>query len=232
MTRRRSRRTDAIVLAGTALLSACTSGSASLTGPDEGGRGSVASGEASCAAVVEYDGRTYLAYGDLVREPETTGRVGRGSVPACDEGEAATGYGVEVTELVDVPMHRAVLVDGSVYLREGQRLPKAARSWFVPPPCTTDGRFELRGDWISAEGPHRPRFDGDLRPPYRLGVRVSEGPREYVGTTIEIRATKRTDPALGPEDVKSSLWEGGGLVAHVECDDRTFVAVALTSTPG
>ncbi len=224
MTRRRSRRTDAIVLAGTALLSACTSGSASLTGPDEGGRGSVASGEASCAAVVEYDRRRYLGYGDLVREPETTGRVGRGSVPACDDGEAATGYGVEVSELADVPMHRAVLVDGSVYVREGQRLPKAARSWFVPPPCTTDGRFELRGDWISAEGPHRPRFDGDLRPPYRW---VSASARDHGSTSGR---PSRSEPRSGriplsaPRTSRAPCGKGAG-------SSRTSNATTGPSSP-
>lgn len=139
---------------------------------------------------------------------------------------------MEVAELVDIPMTRAVLVRGTLYVRSDLPFPTPARAWFVAPSCRTPGAFRLRGDWLSVEGPHEPRFDGDIRPPYRLGIHVTEGPRAYRGTTVQVCATEHTHPALGPPDVKRSLWGGGKLVARVRCEDDRFIAEALVSTPG
>ena len=82
------------------------------------------------------------------------------------------------------------------------------------------------------QGPKEPRFDGDLRVPYRLGVRVTGGPVEYRETTIQVQVNKSTAPTLGPDDVKTSLWEGGGVGAEMSCENGDFVATAVSSTPG
>ena len=210
-----------VVLAAGALLSGCG---------QERGDGAGETGDLSCAALLEYDGHRYIAHGELKRDPATTGRVGSGVAPGCDGGGGATrDRRVEVAELTDLPKDRAVLVEGSVYVRVDQPFPEAARAWFVAPRCDTSREFELRGDWLSVQGPNRPRFDGDLRPPYRLGVHVTDGPEEYVGATIQIRATKSTHPALGPEDVKTSLWKGGGVIAQVQCESGHFTASSLAT---
>ena len=190
-------------------------------------------GDAGCAALLEYDGHRYAAHGELKRDPDTTGRFESATALGCDDGNGeAPDRQVEATELADVPADRALLVEGTLYVRVDRPLPEAARAWFVAPACDREGAFEVRGDWLSVKGTHEPRFDGDLRPPYRVVVHVDDGPPELVGATIGIRATADTDPSLGPRDVKGSLWEGGGLVAQVRCDGGTFVATALTSTPG
>jgi hypothetical protein len=215
-------RTGLAALLAVAALGACQSRTS--VGVDAG---------VQCAAVLEYAGHSYIGHGELLRDPATTGRTGTGTVPSCDDGNGASAArDVEVAELVELPLDRGVLVEGTLYIREDLPFPKAARAWFVSPDCATSGDFELRGDWLGVMGPHRPRFDGDLRPPYRVRMHVDEGPAEYVGTTIRIHATEATDPALGPEDVKTSLWEGGGLVAQVRCQDSAFHAVSLASTPG
>ena len=60
-------------------------------------------------------------------------------------------------------------------------------------------------------------------------MHVTESPRTYVGTTIEVRADAATEPALGPSDVKDSLWEGGQVVARVQLvAGGRFRAVSLT----
>jgi hypothetical protein len=82
--------------------------------------------------------------------------------------------------------------------------------------------FEVTADWLGVTGGPEPRFDGDIRLPYRLEVRVTEGPERYVGTTVTLRATTATDPALTPDDVKQSLWEGGQLTATLRCVDGRF----------
>ena len=121
----------------------------------------------------------------------------------------------------------AVLFDGSVYVRDGRDLPEATRGWFRAPRCGGAGTFEVTGDWLGVTGPRRPRFDGDLRPPYRLEVHVTSGPTRYVGATIMLRATRSTVPALTPSDVRTSLWRGGQVTASVRCTDRGFEALAL-----
>ncbi len=215
-------RTLFAVLATTALVGGCSQ--------DRGGH---SESEALCASLLEYDGHRYNGHGELKRDPATTGRVDAGTALGCDDGNgAAPDRQVQVAELADVAMDRAVLVEGTVYVRSDLPFPKTARAWFVAPACDSDRRFELRGDWLSVKSPHRPRFDGDLRPPYRLGVHVTGGPDEYVGATIQVHVTERTDPALGSKDVKTSLWEGGGVVAQVQCEDGDFLANGLTSTPG
>jgi hypothetical protein len=218
------RRTLVTAVAAAVLLAGC-----SLDEPER----VMGGGDMACAALVDYDGHRYVGHGDLKRDPETTGRIGSGTTVGCDDGNgAAPDRHVEVTALADVPPRQAVLVEGQLYVRVDQPVPETVASWMEAPSCDSAGRFELRGDWISVKTSHRPRFDGDLRPPYRVGVHVTEGPQEYVGATIRIRVTEATEPAIGPKDVKSSLWEGGGLVAEVRCQDGGFVATALTSTPG
>ena len=186
-----------------------------------------------CAAVVEYAGHRYQAHGELLRAPATTGRVESATEPSCDDGNGEAGGGsVQVEELAAMPMSRAVLVRGSLYVRSDLPFPEAARGWFRAPACTSPGEVRLAGVWLAVGGAQEPRFDGDLRAPYRVQVRVAEGPEEYRGTAVWIRADERTSPTLEPEDVRTSLWEGGGLVARVRCEGGAFRATSLTSTPG
>ena len=219
-------------LALTALLSGCGQDSGSLPPAQDDGSVSGVDG-ASCAAVLDYQGHRYLGHGDLLRDPPTTGRLETGSVPGCDDGGGAeSARTVRVAELAGIPTRHAVLVEDVLYIRTGRALPIRARKWFVAPVCQTRGRFRLRGDWISVQGPREVRFDGDIRPPYRLGVHVARGPEKYLGATIQIHATRSTRPTLGPRDVKSSLWKGGDIVAVVRCTHHDFLATALESTPG
>ena len=203
-----------------------------LTGCASEGSPGGSSGAASCAAVLDYDGARYLGHGDLAREPATSGRTLDAVVPACDDsgGQDPDPVGdeqVRVAELEDVPIDTALLYDGAVYVREDSELPAEVRAWFVAPGCRTPGEFELAGDWTGVTTEHDPRFDGDLRPPYRLEVRVGDGPEEYVGSTVVLRATDQTDPRPGVPEVKASLWNAEPLVATVRCDGGRFVALSL-----
>jgi hypothetical protein len=62
-------------------------------------------------------------------------------------------------------------------------------------------------------------------------VHVVDGPRAYVGATIQVRADAATRPGLGPRDVRSSLVHGGQVVARVDCVDGQFHATSL-QVPG
>jgi hypothetical protein len=211
------------LLAATApLLIACSNG-------DDGG------GEASCAASIVYRGDIYVGHGELKRDPATTGRQVTGALPGChDSGgqdPAEPDEAVQVAELVEVPLDTAFQWNGSIFVREGRELPPETRSWFRAPRCTTAAEFELLGDWLGVTGPNKPRFDGDLRPPYRLQVHVTDGPAEYVGATIDVHADAATEPTLGPEDVEASLGEGGQVGALVRCDAGRFHALSLRVPP-
>ena len=188
-------------------------------------------GGASCAAVVVYRGATYLGTGELKRDPATTGRHVAGLLPGCDDSggqlPATPEESVQVDELVDVPLATAFRWQGTVYVREGRRLPPGTRAWFRSPRCTTATVFEVRADWLGVTGPRKPRFDGDLRPPYRVRVHVTEGPRRYVGAVISVHADATTEPGLAPADVKASLDRGGQVVARVECEVGRFRALGL-----
>jgi hypothetical protein len=206
------------VVAGPALLaglSACSAGDA---------------GSASCAAVLVYEGHDYLGNGGVKRDPEVTGRSMPAVLPGCNDtgqSEAEKDLPVRVDELADVAPSTAVFFQGSIYFREGRNLPKQTQRWFRAPRCGTAGAFDVTGDWLGVTGPKKPRFDGDVRLPYRLEMHVTSGPTKYVGTTITVRATEATDPALTPADVKASLWKGGQVSAVVQCADRHFEALAL-----
>ena len=216
------RSTCALALAGTALAS-CS----------DGGDGDP--GSAACPAVVMRHGHTYWGVGQVKRDPATTGRLVDAVVPACDDSggqrPVEPDEPVQVHELADVPVGTAVLRDGRVYLREGRELPSVAQPWFRAPRCTSEDEFGLTADWLGVTGPNTPRFDGDLRPPYRLEVHVVEGPRAYVGATVLVHADATTEPGLGPRDVKTSLWRGGRVIARVTCVHGRFHAVSLRTPP-
>ena len=191
--------------------------------------GTTVTQSALCSAELEYAAHRYVGHGDLVRDPATTGRVETGTATGddCDLSRE-----VEVAELAGVSMERAVLAEGTVYVRADRPFPEAVKAWFSPVRCASEGEFELSGDWLGVESPNAAASDGDLRPPFRVEVHVTEGPADYLGARVTIRATEETEPTLGPADVRDSLREGGGIVAVVHCADGAFRATALTSTPG
>ncbi|HEU4568189.1 MAG TPA: DUF6281 family protein [Marmoricola sp.] len=119
-----------LLLGAVASLLACGSLVACSSSP--AGGGGVAS--ASCAAAVRYDGHLYLGQRPLAHEPATTGRLVDAVLPGCDDTGGQTAAEpdekVQVAELADVPITTAFLWQGSVYVRDGQELPAAARAWF------------------------------------------------------------------------------------------------------
>lgn len=191
-------------------------------------------GSASCAALIEYNGSTYQGAGPLSRTPETTGRTMSAVLPGCDDSGGAAGSNVVdepvlVLELARVDASVAVLFQNGLYVRDGAQLPAEVRAWFRAPRCSTPETFDVTADWLGVTGPNKVRFDGDIRPPYRLEVRVVSGPEQYVGTTVMLDATAATEPRLGPDDVKQTLREGGQVAATLRCVDGGFDVVGVRS---
>ena len=191
------------------------------------------SGAASCADLVRYDDHRYHGEGELQRMPATGGPAGTATRVTCDDGSGESEADeVDVTELRDVPLERAFLSHGQIYVRDGRDLPEAARVWFARTTCDETGPFELTGQWLGVASPRKVRFDGDIRPPYRITAWVTAGPPAYVDTRVTVHATGRTHPQLGPQDVKRSLWEGGDVTAHLHCAGGRFVADGLSTPVG
>jgi hypothetical protein len=189
-----------------------------------------AGGAASCADLVRFDGKRYHGHGELQRMPATTGPAGTATRLGCDDGSgASTDEDIEVVGLRDVPLDRGFLSHGQLYVRDELEFPDAARDWFEPTRCEDAEPFELTGRWLGVESSRKVRFDGDIRPPYRVNAWVTRGPQEYVDTRVTVHADGHTDPQLGPDDVKASLWEGGHVTAAVHCVDGRFVADGLTT---
>jgi hypothetical protein len=182
---------------------------------------------------VDYRGERYAGHGELQRMPEVAGPAGTATRVTCDDGNGESeATEMEVEELRDVPLDRAFLSHGQLYVREDLDFPGAARAWFEKTRCDEDGRFELTGQWLGVRSPNEARFDGDIRAPYRITAWVTEGPAAYVDTRVTVHATESTDPQLGPEDVENSLWEGGDVTAHVHCEGGRFVADGLSTPAG
>jgi hypothetical protein len=190
-------------------------------------------GAASCADLVRYDAHRYVGHGELQRMPATTGRAGTATRLSCDDGNGASPEEeIEVVALRDVPLDRGFLSHDQLYVRDDLDLPEAARPWFQQTTCDESGPFELTGQWLGVESSREVRFDGDIRPPYRVIAWVTDGPAAYVDTRVAVHATEQTDPQLGPEDAKRSLSKGGDVVARVHCEAGRFVADGLSTPAG
>ncbi len=144
------------------LLTSCLGGTTAADGKHASGI------SGSCAAVVRFDGRTYVGHGDLRRSPETTGRAWGATVPSCEDGNgAAPAARVRVRELRGISIGQALLVDGQLFLAKGEPIPEVARVWFAPPRCDTDSP-PATGQWRGVPGGPQPRLDGGLHPPCRF----------------------------------------------------------------
>jgi hypothetical protein len=220
-------RQQALALTATCLTLALTSCGTADTEDNSG----TERGAASCAAVLRIDGATYIGIGGLVRDPEVTGEEVEAVQPGCNDtgGEEPPGEAVSAQVLSDVAKDTALLFNGDVYVRHGREAPEQLRFWRTAPTCATPGTFELSGTWLGVEGPHQPEYDGDIQLPYRVLMHVDAGPDQYVKTQITVHADTSTSPALGPDDVKASLWTGGTVRAQVHCDADRFAATALTT---
>jgi hypothetical protein len=222
---RRRRRTPWVVAgaAAAALVVAGAAGPQLLGNGDEGGGGA-----AQCAAVIDFDGARYVGHGDLMSEPATTGRSEEGRSPRCDDGGGAVPAStVVVEELADLPMARGFLSDGQVYLREGEPFPERIRPWFKPKSCGVDAPTELRGRWTGVMSSKKVRFDGDIRAPLLIDLRIdpdSPGAGEYAGWQIRIHDTGSADPSLTKADVEDALWSDAPLTVRVHCEGERWVA--------
>lgn len=202
-------------------------------------------GAASCALVVDVGTQRYVGAGELMQLPPLERERVAGTIPACDDTGGTPWWrawdrdeppeSVEVHAVSGVDPEVALVLRDQVLVPEssaGHAVPTELRPWLRRPRCTADGPLVLRGEWLDVETTKAPRFDGDVRAPLTVELRVDrhEADRpELAGARVLVRDRGVADPALTPDDVRDTLWTGGTLEARAHCENGRFVADGFRS---
>ncbi len=196
-------------------------------GPPVGG------GDASCAYVVTYDGRSWSTIGSD-RSPRTGEVLGDGVVPRCDDGNGVSEQRtVAVRRIRGVDPAEAVAVDGEILVPVGVTgLPDELADAQDPVRCALPGTARLVGQWVGVVSSREARVDGDVRPPYRIDfqtsdARVTEG---YARVLIQARGTSDSR-RLTPEQVTALLDEDADDLLTTHCERGRFVVDSLDAAP-
>lgn len=187
-----------------------------------------AGGDASCAYVVEYAGRTWSPAGSE-RQVAPGAVLGAGVLPGCDDGNGATEpETVEVRRIDRVDPAVAVQVDGQVLVPWGEPLPEALREAASRPTCDLEGPTALAGRWLGVRSSREVRFDGDVRGPYRIDFETSD-PRVTGGFATAVLTARGTTASvpITPDDVRRLLWRDAPSVLLTHCDGDRFVVESL-----
>lgn len=221
---RRTRRWLLVAAAGVLLCGAGVWGSAILSPED--------TGDAKCAAVLDWHGTRYTGYGELLRVPVTTEVLaGRAVAPGCDDGGGPSGgYDLAVSRIPGVPPDEAFLAGGGVYV-SGPITNQRLRSLFEELPCTLDGPTVVAGQALGVLPAGR--ATGHLpEPPYRISFRVDAGDpllgSDYTAVIIELRVSDKTVGGTDESLVFGSLQDGGTMSATVGCTGARYSAVSLS----
>jgi Family of unknown function (DUF6281) len=216
---------------------ACIGLVVALLGSACGDSGLGAGGAGSCAAILHWQGRTYMGLSTAI-SPRRTGRLGSGQFPACNDTGRTTGHAqqVSVYRLQGVPPRQAVLTDTFVFVADYTRLPRKVQALVHAPRCSKRTRGAVVATWGGVDTTHKAQFDGDIgKPPYRLALFVQRGPRALLRANINAKVTDATaGPPLTPIDVKQVLWTGGTLALDLACSpDGSYRVVRIGQrTPG
>ncbi len=193
-------------------------------------------GDASCAAVLDFQGRRYVGDGSLPEGSvlQAGRRLGTGVHPGCDDGNgAAATYESAVHAPPGVDQRLAVLTSGDRLWLADEADAAAVRADPVlgdirrPARCMLDRPLTLTGDWVGVTQADPVRGDGDLRPPARMRV-VVPPPSPVVPPLFAARALPVTIPRgvdVPPQrDVVAMVQGDAPVEVTVVCDGGRFVA--------
>lgn len=194
---------------------------------------------ALCALEVRFNGEVYdgAPRGNPERAPELTGRTATAHLPACnDTGETdESPQRLTVEEIEGLPMTTALWAQGDLLVRRGETLPAFTDAWYRKPSCTRSEPFHVVGQWVGVMTEKKVRFDGDLRPPLYVDLRVEPGhgsPRDLERYTFRIHDDGDASPGLDPHMAEEALWSSrAALDVTVACDGDRFVAQAFALRP-
>jgi len=179
-------------------------------------------GGGQCALLVRFRGADYVGGSPDVR-PEVGRSLGTIVVPPCNDHNGANDHAhrIRVAALRGISPDIAVVwrEAGWILIRKGlDPIPRAVTRLMDPPACRdANGSITLRGQWLGIAAPHG-ETELDLVAPYHLEVEVGFASADrYIGATIQLRVPPALGSPLTREDLRTSLWEGGDLSAHVHC---------------
>ena len=197
-----------------------------------------ASGDASCAFTVNYQGHTYIGSGVGVAPLEGK-PLGQVTLPACDDTDDGTGAEpaeeIDIAEVDGVSPSVALAWRGhpdTVLIREDvdyDRLPPPLARLLRAPQCDPgDEPIELGGPWRGISG----AGEDDMTPPYDVEIYVDESsPKRYERAYLTIRVPAELGRPLSRADLRSSLWEGGTISLTVNCRNGRYVAEQVEAHP-
>lgn len=195
--------------------------------------------EASCAAILEFQGRSYAGFGELLRTPKPGRELDEGVLPGCDDQAnepAEPNEPVVVLEFPGVDVADAVLTEDGVWVAESAAsLPRRVAASNQPVRCVGDGPRTVAGSWdaVSAGSPSE---DDELSPPYVAVIRADEGPRlplrEWRSVTLNVLVTAETAGADAAGLADSALRGSDRVELDVHCEGRRFVADSIRIAPG
>lgn len=192
-------------------------------------------GSATCAAILEFDGHTYLGHGFPVRVPRTDQNLGTGTMPDCADTPVDTvepDVHVRVRRIPGVDPHTAVFADEAVWIRKSiGTMPQELRDLFRPVACTRPStiRGTMTGEVLNGGGLMEGSHHVEL--PYTARFVADHGStlplQRYSQVEIPVRVTAETK---GGDDValtRAVLWDGAPAALTVKCDGPHFVATAI-----
>jgi hypothetical protein len=198
-----------------------------------------ASGDAACAAVLEFRGHTYTGSGVRVA-PIPAQPLGEGVIPTCrdqPDQPADPAFTVEVRAIDGIAPEIALTAPGhgELYIRDDvdlERRPPALMRLLRTPTCDpADEPIALRGPWLgisAADG----RNEVDLEPPYDLMLRADESSAPaYERAYLTVRVPARLGRPLDRGDLRDSLWQEGQISIVASCRTGEFVAERVEALP-
>lgn len=193
-------------------------------------RGHDGSDAASCAAELNFAGRTYVADGALLNLPRSGKRLGEASRPGCSEGGGSSPSAtVAVNAVPGTDPTKALLGDNEVWIAKGLTpAPPSIAAFNRQLPCSATQPATLGGTLAGYEGP-----DLSTQGPasYTLVVQADWGTavrlRDYSWATIRLRVTPETTGSTDARFIRRALVEEGRVAALVVCTEHRFTAATL-----
>ena len=186
-----------------------------------------------CGLRARLDGSWYVSSGGVRVIPSYGDALGKATVPPCG-GEG--GYSFEAFSIVGVRPEVAFAsprYEDLVFIAEAtQTAPRWLQRLRVEPTCAEqDEPIALQGPWLGIIGPHH-ETEVDLVPPYTLEMRVDEASsRRYERTLLTIRVADEAGRLVTPQDVRTSLQQGGNLSVRAVCRNGEFSAKHVAALP-
>lgn len=190
-----------------------------------------ATSDASCAALLAYDGVRYTPVSDVHRMPVTGEELpGTGRIDGCDDGvDEAPAEDLAVRAVAGIDGTDVIVAAGDLWLRQDRALPASLDGVHTEATCEPGpAALTLTGTVTALESSLEPRFDGDVRAPYELEMQTEDPALAGAGYAwVTLQASGGPGTAPDPETVRRLLWDAGPATVELRCEAGRFAVVSL-----